>query len=87
MDWSNIATIISNVGFPIFCVVCLGYFTWKAFNMVVANNKEREEKLYETIGEIRDQLNKATEVNASFVKVLENMSNDIDDIKHQIQEK
>lgn len=86
MDWNNISTIISTVGFPIFCVVCLGYFVWKAFNMVMQNNKEREGKLYDTIAEIRGQLKEASATNASFVKILENMSKDIEDIKDKIKE-
>ena len=86
MDWNNISTIMSTVGFPIFCVVCLGYFVWKAFNMVMQNNKEREGKLYDTIAEIRGQLKEASATNASFVKILENMSKDIEDIKDKIKE-
>lgn len=86
MEWDGITTIISTVGFPIFCVVCLGYFVWKAFNMVMANNKEREAKLYDTIAEIRGQLKEASATNASFVKILENMSKDIEDIKDKIKE-
>lgn len=86
MEWDSITTIISTVGFPIFCVVCLGYFVWKAFNMVMQNNKERESKLYDTIAEIRGQLKEASATNASFVKILENMSKDIEDIKDKIKE-
>ena len=86
MDWNSITQIISTVGFPIFCVVCLGYFVWKAFNMVMQNNKERETKLYDTIAEIRGQLKEASATNASFVKILENMSKDIEDIKDKIKE-
>lgn len=86
MEWDSITTIISTVGFPIFCVVCLGYFVWKAFNMVMQNNKERESKLYDTIAEIRGQLKEASTTNASFVKILENMSKDIEDIKDKIKE-
>lgn len=86
MEWDGITTIISTVGFPIFCVVCLGYFVWKAFNMVMQNNKEREAKLYDTIAEIRGQLKEASATNASFVKILENMSKDIEDIKDKIKE-
>lgn len=78
--------IISTVGFPIFCVLALGYFVWKAFNMVMTNNKEREQKLYDTIAEIRGQLKEASATNASFVKILENMSKDIEDIKDKIKE-
>lgn len=86
MDWNSITQIISTVGFPIFCVVCLGYFVWKAFNMVMQNNKEREAKLYDTISEIRGQLKEASATNASFIKILENMSKDIEDIKDKIKE-
>ena len=86
MEWDSITTIISTVGFPIFCVVCLGYFVWKAFNMVMQNNKEREAKLYATIAEIRGQLKEASTTNASFIKILEAMSKDIEDIKDKIKE-
>lgn len=79
--------IISTVGFPIFCVLALGICVWKAFNMVMENNKQREMKLYDTIADIRTQLNAASETNASFIKVLESMSSDIDDIKNQLKEK
>lgn len=78
--------IISSVGFPIFCVLAMGFFVWKAFNMVMTNNKEREAKLYDTIAEIRGQLKEASTTNASFVKILENMSKDIEDIKDKIKE-
>lgn len=86
MDWNSITQIISTVGFPIFCVVCLGYFVWKAFNMVMQNNKERETMLYNTIAEIRGQLKEASATNASFIKILEAMSKDIEDIKDKIKE-
>lgn len=85
-ELDGVTQIISTVGFPIFCVVCLGYFVWKAFNMVMTNNKERETKLYDTIAEIRGQLKEASATNASFVKILENMSKDIEDIKDKIKE-
>lgn len=84
MNLTDLTTIISTVGFPIFCVLALGYFIWKAFNMVMTNNKERETKLYNTIADVRAQLKSASETNASFIKVLEAMSEDIDEIKHKI---
>lgn len=85
-ELDGVTQIISTVGFPIFCVLALGYFVWKAFNMVMTNNKERETKLYDTIAEIRGQLKEASATNASFVKILENMSKDIEDIKDKIKE-
>lgn len=84
MDISGVTGLISSVGFPIFCVLALGYFVWKAFNMVMSNNKEREKMLYDTITDVRAQLKASAETNASFVKVLESMSQDIDDIKQKL---
>lgn len=85
-ELDGVTQIISTVGFPIFCVLALGFFVWKAFNMVMQNNKEREAKLYDTIAEIRGQLKEASATNASFVKILEGMSKDIEDIKDKIKE-
>lgn len=85
-ELDNVTALISTVGFPIFCVICLGFFIWQAFKMVMASNKEREGKLYDTITEIRAQLKEASATNASFVKILEGMSKDIEDIKDKIKE-
>lgn len=87
MEGIDVTTLISNVGFPIFCVLALGFAAWKAFNMVMENNKERETKLYDTIAAVRAQLNASAETNASFVKVLESMAEDIDDIKTKLEHK
>lgn len=77
--------MISSVGFPIACVVALGVFVWKGVNIIIENNKAREQQLYATIKEVREQLTKSAETNASFIKVLEVMSKDIEDIKEQIK--
>lgn len=87
MEMDAMTQIISSVGFPIFCVLALGICVWKAFNMVMTNNKEREKMLYDTITDVRAQLRASSETNASFVKVLEAMSDDIEDIKEKLQEK
>lgn len=84
MNLTDYTSVINNVGFPIFCVLALGFFIWKAFKIVMTNNKEREIKLYDTITDVREQLKTASETNASFIKVLEAMSEDIDEIKHKI---
>lgn len=94
MESLDIATTaISNIGFPIFCVLALGYFVWKAFNIVITSNKERETMLYNTIAEIRAQLSAASKTNAEFVRVLDGMQTsmngikeDVEDIKEKIKE-
>ena len=86
MEMDAMTQLISSVGFPIFCVLALGFFVYRAFNMIMENNKERESKLYDTITDVRAQLKASAETNASFVKVLENMSDDIEDIKEKLKE-
>ena len=38
------ANIISTVGFPIACVIALGFFIYKAWNDMSKRSTEREEK-------------------------------------------
>ena len=50
MDVNTIQTAISTLGFPIVCVLFLGWFIWKIWMSQQDQNKEREDKLYEYIG-------------------------------------
>lgn len=92
MDFETILQATSTVGFPIVAVILLGYFTWKSFNITVERNRERENMLMGMMTEIRAELNKAVEVNASFIKTLEKingsiktMNSDIEDIKQRLE--
>lgn len=76
--------MISTVGFPIFCVLALGFFIYKAFDKITENGKEREVKLYGILLETKDQLNKSIEINAQFVAVLNDLKNDISNIQNDI---
>lgn len=87
-----IAELIPSLGFPIVCVVGLGWFIYKIYtdttkqnvdNMatVQARCKEREERLYE-------QLEKQNEINGRFAAIiaqyeikLDNIQTDINEIK------
>jgi len=82
--------LITNVGFPIACVIALGYF---AFYMVKKSNeenkanmeqvqarcKEREEKLYIEIKENR-------EINAQAIATIAHYAERLDDIQEDIKE-
>lgn len=90
-----IAELIPTIGFPIVCVILLGWFIYKIYtdttkqnnaNMdaVQARCKEREEKLYE-------QLEKQNEINGKFANIiaqydikLEAIQEDVSEIKNEL---
>lgn len=76
--------LISSVGFPIACVIGLGYFVYIIYNNITAENQKREDKLYELVNVSHSNNEKLVEVNQEFVKVLETYKTDISDIKHDI---
>ena len=87
----NLVPIITNVGFPIFCVLALGCFIYKYNETITKDNKERENKLYEIISMCQNQLNDFANTNSNFINVLnelqediKNMRADVDDIKDSI---
>lgn len=86
MEVSTAEHIINSVGFPIFCVLALGYFVWKSFKSISNANHERELKLYDTISDLRGELIKATETNRGFLEVLETMKNDLSDIRNDVDD-
>lgn len=90
-----IADLIPSLGFPIVCVVGLGWFIYKIYgdttkqnadNMaaVQARCKEREDKLY-------NQLEKQNEINGRFAEIiaqyeikLDNIQTDLNEIKNVV---
>ena len=80
----DVTTIISTVGFPIFCTLALGYFVFKAFQSITSANQEREKNLYTLLGETREQLNNAIKVNASFVEILSDLKNNVSNVQDDI---
>lgn len=95
MDISAITNIISNLGFPIACVIGLALFAWymvkhtdeiNAKNMEQVQNscKEREEKLYEEIKENRKVNAKAIETIAHYAEKLDTIQEDVKEIKTDI---
>ena len=90
-----IAELIPSLGFPIVCVIGLGWFIYKIYKDTTKQNndnmaavqsrcKEREERLYE-------QLEKQNEINGRFAEIiaqyeikLDNIQTDINEIKSVI---
>lgn len=86
MEPSLIFESIANVGFPIVCVVALGWFIYKSYDRIQKANEKREEKLYTMLGKSQTQLDKLEDTNEKFVKVLESFKKDQDNIRHDISE-
>ena len=79
MDLNTIQTVISTLGFPIVCVLFLGWFIWKIWINQQEQNKTREEKLYSFI-------NKAEEIKSQLVTVLNSYKSDLETIKADVTE-
>lgn len=95
---TTIAELVPSLGFPIVCVIGLGWFIYKIYNDTTKRNteqmeqlqarcKEREEKLY-------SQLEKQNEINGRFAEIiaqyeikLDNIQTDINDIKSVVLSK
>ena len=56
-----VITIIQTLGFPIACVVVLGYFIWKMYNNNRNDNNKREDEIMKKAEEIKTLIKKAKE--------------------------
>lgn len=86
MEIETISSLVSTVGFPIFCVLALGFFVYKAYIRISDENRQREEKLYTMLGKSQEQLDRMHDVNEQFVEVLENFKADNEVIKKDIED-
>jgi hypothetical protein len=86
MDVNTIQTAISTLGFPIVCVLFLGWFIWKIWMSQQDQNKEREDKLYEYLGKAQTVNEQLTNTNSEFVEVLHSYKTDLDTIKNDVTE-
>ena len=86
MDANAIQTLISTLGFPIVCVLFLGWFIWKIWIHQQQQNESREEKLYAFLGKAQETNKQLTQTNSEFVTVLNTYKTDLDDIKTDVSE-
>lgn len=77
MELGAIVELITTVGFPIVCVLALGWFVWHIYKQSVV----REEKLMEEITENRLINQKFAEIIAGYEVTLGEIKNDVRDIK------
>lgn len=86
MDVNVIQTAITTVGFPIVCVLALGWFIYKAFEKFTAQSEKREEKLYTVITNAQSVNERLTQTNSEFVDVLNSYKSDLEEIKSDVSE-
>ena len=86
MDVNTIQTLITTLGFPIVCVMALGWFIYKAFEKFTAQSEKREEKLYTVIAQAQETNERLSNTNAEFVAVLNTYKSDLDEIKADVTE-
>ena len=86
MDVNTVQTLITSLGFPIVCVIALGWFIYKAFEKFTAQAENREEKLYTVIAQAQETNERLSQTNAEFVSVLNTYKSDLDDIKADVSE-
>lgn len=90
-----IAELIPTLGFPIICVLGLGWFIYKIYNDTTKQNAENMEKVQARCQEREDklynQLEKQNEINGKFANIiaqydikLNTIQNDISDIKQDL---
>lgn len=80
MKTNEIITLITNVGFPIVCVLGMGYFIWQLYKQSI----ERENKLIQQIDESRAINSKAIDTIAHYAEKLETIQQDVKDIKQDV---
>ena len=80
MEAATLIELIPTLGFPIVCVIALGFFVWKIYNQSIV----REEKLMAEITENRLVNEKAIETIAQFAERFTHIENDVELIKNDI---
>lgn len=66
MDIASIQQIITTLGFPIACVIALGFFVWKVWQQNTNNAKEREDRLFQQIDKFSISLDN---FNTTLIKI------------------
>ena len=94
MDVTVITQLITSVGFPIVVVVFLAKFVKDSYNKLQEDTKEREECMCDIIVKAQDTIKQAVDTNARLAETVDcieaamnNISRDIDDIKHKLDVK
>lgn len=72
MNSISFLEVLQNFGFPVACVVCLGFYIAKVQNESRMDSKEREERLLTQLGEMSATNKTLLETNAVLAKDINN---------------
>ena len=95
MDLTMISGLIGEMGFPIVCVLGMGWFIYQVFQKTTTQSEEnmkqlqencqkREDKLYEEIKENREVNAQAIATIALYADKLTNIQHDVNEIKTDV---
>lgn len=90
MEIATIIELISTFGFPIACVIVLGFFVFKIYKDttkekketitdIQTNSKEREDKLYSFLED-------SAAINAKFAEIIARYETKLDEIKQDVKD-
>ena len=77
---NDIINLITNLGFPIVCVIACAYFINYIIKAEREENQKREEKYIETINKFSDVLEKVNDNLSTNNKRLEYIENKLDEV-------
>ena len=77
---SEVTNLITNLGFPIVCVIACAYFINYIIKAEREENQKREEKYIETINKFSDVLEKVNDNLSANNKRLEYIENKLDEV-------
>lgn len=75
MDIALFVELISTLGFPIVCVIAMGWFIFKIYNQSV----KRED-------ELREEIKENQKINGKFAEIINRYSLEIGEIKSDVKE-
>ena len=80
MEVQEITNLVTNLGFPIVCVVACAYFINYIIKAERKENQEREEKYIDTINKFSVVLEKVNDSLSNNSKRLEYIENKLDEV-------
>ena len=81
---NDISNLITNLGFPIVCVVACAYFINYIIKAEREENQKREEKYIETINKFSVVLDKVNDNLSAINKRLEFFENKLDEVCYDV---
>ena len=81
---NEVATLITNLGFPIVCVIGCAYFINYIIKAERSENQKREEKYIETINKFSVVLEKVNDNLSAINKRLEYFENKLDEVCYDV---